>query len=87
MKSEELIYVESRMTTWDWIRFYSFMVPATLVVTIIVYGIIIGGYDRFTYLLTGSFTVSLLLAVVLRMTVGKKIARLRAEFDLKNRKI
>ena len=87
MNSEEIKYVESRMTTWDWIRFYSFLLPAALVVSIIVYGIIIDGYDQVTYLLVALFTISLLLAIILRMTVGMTIARLRAEFDAKERKV
>lgn len=49
-------------------------------------GTVADGYDQVTYLLVALFTISLLLAIILRMTVGMKIARLRAEFDAKQMK-
>ena len=85
--TDEQMYVEERMTTWDRVCQYSWAAPVSVFLLMMLHGIVIGGYDHITYLLLGMMVVLFGVSLVLHSFVlARKVKRLQAEFYHKNRR-
>lgn len=77
-------YILLRLTMWDKIRLWSFVLPLLALFTLIIYGI--SGYEVdigvpvVKYLLL-IFVLGLLATIVLRALVAGRLNRLKAEYD------